>query len=501
MMGQKPNFKGLNLKVFSQLAGGRDAVCYSLSGDTLKMVYGRATTSGMELVDLLSVEINSSSDEDISQAIKAFLEKLKLKSPEVINVIPANFAITKDIEIPSLSHSEIWEILNLQASRHTPYSQEEIIIDYVKIGTYKESYTKLIFVIIPLSMVRRQIAVLAKTSAKIERILFAPEAMGKACSQIFDLTTKDSVKTIIHIDAKFTDFMNVLTGKLIYVRCIPIGTQHLIGESERYQGRFIEEIKKSIEAYQSKNIDRDSEEYILTGALAGVPPLQDALSQALGRPVKTLSYWERLTLTSDRIRNTLSLAKESFLDLICAMMTMSELKVNLIPEEIRLRKSFEQKSKDLVGMGISVMIFLALLCAIFMSQIYFKTAYLKNLTQKYQSKMQVSKELQEDFSRMEEIKNYLKDRETPFTVLTELYDLVPADVRLTTIKYGGQGKFSIEGNSRAMATVFSLITAMEQSPYFMKAESKRTTKRTEGSEEVVDFEIVCMLEEKAGKNK
>ena len=86
---------------------------------------------------------------------------------------PAHLTIAKNIEIPSLDPDEIKEIIDLQAGRHTPYSRGEIIIDYINIGTYRENYTKILLVIVTLSVVRRQIEILAKAGLITEKVFFA----------------------------------------------------------------------------------------------------------------------------------------------------------------------------------------------------------------------------------------------------------------------------------------------------------------------------------------
>jgi Tfp pilus assembly protein PilN len=198
---------------------------------------------------------------------------------------------------------------------------------------------------------------------------------------------------------------------------------------------------------------------------------------------------------SDQLKNDLAVSSESFLDVVSPLLAGHPLKVNLIPEEVKLRKSFQEKSEDLVKTGILVMMLLAVICVIFISKIYFKTAYLKNLSQKFSLLIQQAKSLEKDFSRMEVIRTFMKDRDIPLDVLVELYNLIPEDIRFNAIKYTTQGKFSVAGNARTMATVFSFLSHMEESSYFKNGELKRTTKRKEGEEEVVDFEIVCLLEE------
>ena len=66
-------------------------------------------------------------------------------------------------------------------------------------------------------------------------------------------------------------------------------------------------------------------------------------------------------------------------------------------------------------------------------------------------------------------------------------------MRIKDIRLNAESRLTLAGNSRTMATVFSFISNMEESPYFKSVETRRTTKRKEMGEELVDFEIVCMI--------
>jgi len=481
------------MNVFPHI-GIKDVICVSLSGDNLKLAYAKISPTRKEIVDLVSYEIQGLSDEDITSSISSSLNSLKLTSPEVIISISAHATIAKNIEIPSLNAQEIKEIVDLQAGRHTPYAREEIIIDYVNIGAYRENYTKILLIIVTLSVIRRQIEILEKVGLKVEKVYFSPEMITRICSDILKLGQEGVVQTIVHIDANFTDFINISKGEVIFVRSIPIGRQHLINEQERYQIRFVEEVKKSLETYQSEDIGPLPEELLLTGSAQEGDPLQELLSQMLYIPVKFFPYLDHSPMASDELKKSLVAGQDSFLDVIAPLINSGPVHINLIPEEVKLRKKFEEKSKDLVASGLYMMVILAILCLTLISSIFFKSSYLKNITDKYQPVIQASKRLEKNFSRMRSIKKELKNRNVAINVLSELYSLIPEDIQLNDIKFSLNGRFSIEGNSRTMGTVFSLIGSMEESTFFRKVESKRTTKRREGDEEVVDFEIICILE-------
>jgi len=475
--------------------GIRDVVCVSLSGDNLKLAYAKISPTRKELVDLVSYEIQGLSDEEITKSIQSSLTSLRLSSPEVIIIIPSHATIAKNIEIPSLSEEEIREIVDLQAGRHTPYSREEIIIDYINIGAYRENYTKILLIIVTLNIIRRQIDILEKANLKIEKVYFSPELITSFCSGALKLNKEATVETIIHIDAHFTDFITVTKGGVVFVRSIPIGRQHLFSEKERYQTRFAEEVKKSLETYQAEDIGPLPEEIILTGSAQGGEDLQDLLSQMLFMPVKFFHYLEHAPMASQELKKSLAAGQDSFLDVIAPLINPNRVQINLIPEEIKLRKKFEEKSKDLVTSGVYVMVILAMLCLSLISSIFFKSSYLTKLSDKYEPVIEVSKRLENNFSQIRMIKRALKDRNMALDVLAELYDLIPADIQLNGIKFTLQGKFSIEGNSRTMGTVFSFIGDMEESEYFKKVESRRTTKRRVDDREIVDFEIICILED------
>lgn len=486
------------MKVFPHI-GIKDMVCVSLSGDNLKLAYAKVSPTRKELVDLVSYEIQGLSDEEIVKSIRSSLDSLKLFSPEVIVTIPSHATIAKNIEIPSLDAEEIREIVDLQAGRHTPYSREEIIIDYINIGAYRENYTKILLIIVTLSVVRRQIEILEKAGLRIEKVYFTPEAITRFSSNALKLGQGGIVQTLVHVDANFTDFINIIKGEVIFVRSIPIGRQHLSGEPERYQMRFVEEVKKSLETYQSEDIGALPEEIILTGSIREGGELQELLSKMLYIPVRFFPYLTYAPMSSEELKKSLSAGQDSFLDVIAPLINSDRVRINLIPEDIKLRKRFEEKSKDLVTAGVLVMTILAMLCLGLISRVFFKATYLKNLTDTYDPVVQSSKRLEKSFSQMRLVKRELKNRDIAMEVLAELYNLIPRDIQLNGIKLASNGRLSIDGNSRTMGVVFSFIGDMEESEFFKNVESKRTTKRKEGDEEIVDFEIICVLENESGK--
>jgi len=490
---------GINIKKMNPLsgAGKRDFVGIDFSDNNLKFAHLRTSLNKKEVVNILSRNINGLSDGDISKIIRISFDELKVKKPNIINIIPAHLVITKNIEIPSTDPREIREIINLQAGRHTPYSREEIIVDYIDIGTYKHSYTKILLVIVARNAIKRQSDILSKAGLRLERVLLAPESLAWFVPKVLKIETEGSPVNIINIDESFTDFTIVFKNKLVFIRSIPIGAQHLRGEKEKYQARFVEELKRSLESYQSEDIEKTPQQLVLTGAVEELNELGAVLNNALHLTARVAPYFKNLSL-SDKAFKAISLTNRlSFLNVIASLFAWEDMKVSLIPEEVKLRRSLEERGKDLIKTGIFILTALVLVFSILMSKIYFKSTYLKDLNKKYQALNQEAQKLEKGYSIVSLIKSYLLNRGYSLEVLAELYNITPLDLELSDIRFDEKGKFSIRGTAESMSIVFSFVDNMEKSKYFKDVKTKYTAKRKEGQKDVTDFEIAASLEMEA----
>lgn len=487
---------GINLGRFNPLSGvnSRELAGIDLSTNNLKIAYARISGNKPEIVSLVTRNIGGLPEENISKIIKSCFIELKARNPVIVNTIPSHLVITKNIEIPSTDPKEIKEIINLQAGRHTPYSREEIIVDYVDIGVYKNNYTKILLIIAARNIIDKQFRILDSAGLKSERVVFMPESIAWFISKALKIDSEASPVSVIHIDDEFTDFTVIFKSKIAFIRSIPVGARHLTEEKEKYQLKFSEELKRSFEAYQSEDIEKNPNTLVLTGAVEELSDLEPVLKNTLRLPIKIAPYFKNL-LISNEVSKAAFLAKHvSFLNVIAPLIVCQELKVNLIPEEIKLRRALEERGKELIKTGIFVLAIFILIFSILLSKIYFKNVYLKNLTQEYLSLSGDAKKLEQDFARVNLIKNYLLKRGYSLELLSELYNITSFDLKINNIRFDSQGKFSLTGTALSMSTVFSFVGDMEKSQYFKEVKTKYTTKRKEELRDVTDFELTALLE-------
>ena len=471
----------------------KDLVAVDLSSYDLKIAQMNISPARREIINLATYNIRNLSEDDISKIIKQILKDLQITKPRVLVVIPSFLTITKNIEIPSRDPQEIKEIINLQASRHTPYSREEIIIDYINIGTYKHSYSKVLLVIATRSLIRRQLDILDKAGLSVERVVFAPEGVSYALLRSLRLPSLEAPVGIIHIDDGFTDFMITQKDKVIFIRNIPIGTQHLLGEREKYEPKFVDEVKKSLEAYTGEDIEKSPSRFFLTGAINDLQYLTDILNTALRISADSLFYLNYLPISKKAASIVSSNNRLSFLNAIVCLLAYEEIRVDLVPEEIKLEKIFKQRGREIIKAGILVMAAFVLIYCILISKIYIKSSYLRNLSSKYKSIHNDALKLEGDFTKNQVIRNFLSARGFSLEVLNELYNTLPLDIQISYLKFDTKGDLSVEGTAESMSSIFSFVDNLGKSPYFKKVETRYTRKRKEGEKDLADFALLCAL--------
>ncbi len=201
-----------------------------LSTEELILSCLKASGKKKEFIGLRHYPCQGVSEDEMAKMITQVLKDFKVKNPYIVNVIPLHLAITKNLEIPSLDAREIKEIVDLQSGRQTPYSREEIIVDYINIGIYRQSYTKIILVIVARSAIKRQLDIMQKAGLKVEKMVFAPEGISQVCTAKIRKELQSLPLGIVHVDSNFTDFIVSLRGNLVFTRSIPIGIKHFISD-------------------------------------------------------------------------------------------------------------------------------------------------------------------------------------------------------------------------------------------------------------------------------
>jgi Tfp pilus assembly protein PilN len=132
--------------------------------------------------------------------------------------------------------------------------------------------------------------------------------------------------------------------------------------------------------------------------------------------------------------------------------------------------------------------------SIFLTKIYFRNSYLKEIHKNFQIKEKEAEELvllSEDTRKME---NFNAKRGRAIKVLDQLQTMLPQEMYLGEIQMTPDEKVSIKGTSEFMSAVFSFVTEFEGNPYFKNVNTDYTKSRKEADKDVSDFGITANIE-------
>jgi hypothetical protein len=484
---------GVNLK--NMFSKSRDFLTVEIGEKYLKMVHINVFEGRSNVLDTTTMDIGSLSGEDVSSKIRDFARTKRINNAEAINVIPSNFAISKNIEIPSIDKKEIKDIIDLQAGRHTPYSREEIIMDYANIGVFHGRYTKILLVIVKRDIVTKRYDIIKRAGFKANKALLSSEAVSRLCFDRCLDKPKDKPIAVVHIDKVHVDFTVVHQGKMVYIRPISIGMIFTSDKLDEAKMNFLAELKKSIEAYQVENIEAQPSKIYFTGMIGLVSDMRADIEKVTGINVEILPDLKILGISTDLPDFNFQNQEASLLPAIASSVMSDDLALSLIPEDVKMNKVLKKKAREITKAGILAMTALILLCAALLTNMFFKDLYLRKILSSYTKENQESQNLKDISDRTMIVKGFLNQKGKSLFVLSELFKAMPDEVYLNGISLKADDALNFTGTADSMSRVFSLVTSLENNKVFKNVKVDFTKSRRFKDKEVADFGLTLYIEE------
>ncbi len=473
----------------------KDYICIAVNDTILKAVHLRGTAPALKLAGMMRQDVKDVALEEQVKLIRSGLSEANIKKASGICVIPAGVVTTKNIEIPSVDPQEIKAIIDLQAGRHTPFSREEIIIGYINIGVYQHNYTKVLLIIVNREVIKKQISLFDLLALRVEKVVFAPEAKALFYAKILNVKTGDGPIGIIDIGKRTTDFVIEQNATVIMCRSIPLGMENLLKEGPASRDKIVEELAKSLESYQSEDVSKLPETILFTTDDAKVKELQKILQERLKMNVKNVAQLDHIHGAQPVMLKMVSeFDDESFLDVLAAAIVQGEIRVDLMPEEVRVQQSIAEKGHQVVKAGSFALIILLLVCAIFLTKIYFRNEYRDKLVDSYEQKHQSVEELERISTNTRIVKDFLSKRMVSLEIVNELYNKIPNEIYLKTVNLDEEGAIRIQGVSDSPSIPYAFITVLEDSELFKSAKMISSNAQKERGKDVLAFEISFRLE-------
>ncbi|MFH1381054.1 MAG: PilN domain-containing protein [Candidatus Omnitrophota bacterium] len=453
--------------------------------------------------------------ESVPDAISKIFRDLKLNKQSVITYIPRNLATVRILELPSTDPGEISDMVNLQIGKQTPYTKKEIVSSHKILDIEREGYTRIILAIARRAIISERIEILKKAGIEVEKVALSSEgaynwfnsaympglklengSTGSPSLESSRAQSRDSQAIVlVDIDSNYSDFIVINKKKFVFTRSILIGMDHFHEEPNEWQDKFVEDLKRSIELYQTRERNIKIVKIFLSGAGKNIKDLSCTLSSGLDMPVEVTDPLKGVRIKKDaNILREDSFTSISISPLIGVAIKHKELTLDLTPEEVRIQKFMEEKRKQLTVMGILFASIVMMASLLLLTNICNKNAYLEQLKQKIAGIKNESMEVEKMRLRIDLVERRLDAKGASINILNEIFKLTPDQVYLTGINIKEKKEAILKGRASAMSDVFKFITILEDSPYFENVKTAYATTKKEKNTEYATFEIMCVYE-------
>lgn len=471
------------------MARSNEVICLSLADEHIKIAHVKGSGPGAKLAHIATRSVAGLTDVEIIAALEKLLKSLPGKSARCVAVVPPRMVTTKNIEIPSSDEGEIQSIVNLQASRHTPLSREEIQIGYINLGSKKSHYSQVLLTIANRLQLKDQVKIFEKAGIKISQFVFAPEAIGELYGRSRQQGGGAEPMGIIDIDSRTTHFVILGNGRVMANRSIPVGREDFDRDEAGAQSKLIDELTKTVDAYLGEDIGDSPSKYLITSEENYTRELLKSIQTKLSWDIQISEYADLLKTPNDVLKELAVIKDVSFLDVMAAGSMVSSCKVNLIPEEVQLQKSIEDQRNQIFVTAVLSIVLLLLVACIFYLQLHFKDAYYRQMVSEYEDEGMDVKALRSREARNTFIRNYLESRMVSLDTIHELYKVVPEDVYLTRVIMEEDGAVRVQGVAETPDNVFELNKTLGAAELFASSEIVSQKSKLEEDKKVSPFEL------------
>jgi type IV pilus assembly protein PilM len=326
----------------------------------------------------------------IRDALKEFLSRNDLTGDTVAISVAGQSGLARFIKLPPVESKKIPDIVKYEARQQIPFSLDDVVWDYQQLtgGSEEDGFAlepEVGLFAMKRDQVARALAPLEEAGIEVDLIQLAPLAVyNYVCfdrleelkDQKYDPSKPPPSTVVISLGTDTTDLV-VTNGFRVWQRSIPIGGNHFTRAlSKELKLTFVKaehlkrnamqaddpkavfqamrpvfsdllaEIQRSLGYFMSLDKSAHIGEVVVLGNAMKLPGLQRYLAQNLEQEVKPIEDFNRLTAGSQQASTQF---KENILSFapaygLCVQgLGKSELKTNLLPEEIVKKRMIRAK--------------------------------------------------------------------------------------------------------------------------------------------------------------
>lgn len=429
---------------------------------------------------------------DGSSALKLLASENKFTGLPALALVPRQAVNIRMLDLPSQDKAEIRDMVDLQATKQTPYTREEVLVDYRAAASDRPGYTHVVLAIVQRSVLRHRYYLIEEAGMKLAQVSVSSEALLNWVR--LAVPAAEGTVAVLDVDAGCSEIAIVGPSGLLFSRGILTGADHIAGGDSKSVDRLVDEVRRGIDVVRGEVRDLAIGKLVVTGAVQGDGALAERLSQVLEIPCVRRESMSVLPDPPARVAGPAG-RPFSMTAVAGAAASPSDLALNLIPESVLARQTVVVRGRQLAAMASLAMA--AMVLGSLAAMVHYQAS--RHRLTGIEAVLEGQKPAVVRTERRQEIIEVVRQRQAgrsdPLRVLRDINVVVPQGVVLESVDINrAQGQVTVAGTAPSIKDIRGMVGSMEQTALLRDVKEGNAT--TLDKSQRYRFQIVAGVEKK-----
>lgn len=380
-----------------------------------------------------------------------------------VALVPRQSVNIRMVELPSQDAAEIRDMVDLQATKQTPYTRDEVLVDYRASTSDRHGYTHVTLVIVQRSVLRHRYYLIEEAGLRLVQVSVSSEALLNWTR--LAVPASEGTVAVLDVDSACSEVAIVGRAGLIFSRGIQTGSDNLIADPAGSAARLAGEVRRGIDVVRAEVRDLAIGRLVVTGAVPGEGGFVESLSQELGIPCV---HRESLAVLRGPLAQVSGPAGRRFsvTAIAGAAAAPAELSFNLIPESVLARATVTARGRQLATMAALILATMVLASLAAMVRHTVASSRLARVEGELSAMKPAVVRTERRREIVEVVRRRQEGRNVPLEVLREVTRAVPQGVSLESVDVSkSQPAVTVAGTAPSIRDIRTMVGNLEQSPF------------------------------------
>lgn len=438
-----------------------------LDGETVSWVHVKKKFS-REMISCGTLDLKR----DDAQSIRKSLPE---HASQILLILPRQEVLTKSLKIPSESPYGIQDILESKLSEDLPYGMNEIVYATASLRSLEPGSFEVRILWALKKGLEEKLEMLRRYGLEPDKIICVPQAL---LAHYAELKRRDPLlpENVLLLHSKQTgaELALIEDVNLVITRTLKNETPGRLPQTDEWKAEW-----QSLSETLSKEGLAAPQAVVISGA-----PEQSPFTEALGQiskiPVIWLDSREKELLKTpghpDAYLAGLALADPAGLP-------------DLSPADHRNARLKKKNHRLLNQIFLIAVVFIGLGLSALGLRVAAQSVEKGKLLRFTEELSPEAKRIVQIARRLKVSVEFQRKKQVPLDFLGALPSLLPPEITLTQMEYDEGSGFQIRGTGTRLEEISNLLKAIKKLPYITKAEFDHSSRKKQGSNEYIEFQI------------